>query len=712
MKKILKIVGSIFVVFIGIFVALVFLVGDDEDDATRAPHHHNESSGSASGASEERIEQTMSNNSTSATPTTYPVNSNHEVDWVMYWYLCGSDLESEWGAASSDLEEMMMIDLPENVQIVIQTGGANDWQNNYVEANATQRYLYDYTGLTLLEELPESNMGEVDTLASFLQFANSNFPANKVMINLWNHGGGSLTGIAFDEKYGFDALTLPELYEAFTTVYTEDSSNPPIDIIGFDACLMATLDTAYIFSDLAKYMVASEELEPALGWNYTGLAGAMADDPDILPVNLGIAICDSYYEACEDEDMEQDITLSVVDLAKVGGVISAFDQFGITALETATNQSNFFNELGKVAKDTENYGGNNRRDGYTNMLDLGDFALQMSDMMPTEADNLFHAVGNSVVYAVNGPLRSSSYGLATYYYYDNDVDYFYEYTSFAPSMAVVYLYEYGLTGSLDEEAFTYIDTYANMPVEEEEEEDTYDSTPIEHGEYVEIATIVNSAMDFEDFPIYFDDDACAVLDLGPEAYDHLSAIGFELYYADYDADIMLFLGTDNDIIGDWDNCIFKDNFRGVWGSIDGNICYMELGHEGDDYNSYTVPVLLNGENYNLDVIYDFNEEEYSIYGARKAVSEAGFADKNLRFLRNGDVIETIHYATSLSSDDEDLYEVVVDSIVVDDNTSFYEEDMGDGVFIMMYTMHDAMGNVATSEAFVFEVEGDMIWALE
>ena len=39
---------------------------------------------------------------------------------------------------------------------------------------------------------------------------------------------------------------------------------------------------------------------------------------------------------------------------------------------------------------------------------------------------------------------------------------------------------------------------------------------------------------------------------------------------------MLYLGTDNDMTADWDNGVFYDNFRGVWGAIDGHIVYMEL----------------------------------------------------------------------------------------------------------------------------------------
>lgn len=65
-----------------------------------------------------------------------------EDTWVVYWYLCGSDLESNYGAATADLNEMMQVKLPENVKVVIQTGGASKWQNDQVKTDRIQRYEY------------------------------------------------------------------------------------------------------------------------------------------------------------------------------------------------------------------------------------------------------------------------------------------------------------------------------------------------------------------------------------------------------------------------------------------------------------------------------------------------------------------------------------------------------------------------------------------
>ena len=70
-----------------------------------------------------------------------------EDSWLVYWYVCGTDLESEMGAASSDLEELQQVQLPENVKVLIQTGGTEKWQNDKVKGGVIGRYLYDKDGL-------------------------------------------------------------------------------------------------------------------------------------------------------------------------------------------------------------------------------------------------------------------------------------------------------------------------------------------------------------------------------------------------------------------------------------------------------------------------------------------------------------------------------------------------------------------------------------
>ena len=607
--------------------------------------------------------------------------------WAIYWYLCGTDLESGGGAATNDLNELLQVQLPENVKVIIETGGTETWHNELIDPSYIERFVYDSNGLAKVDQLPLSSMGDPNTLADFLSFANTNYPAEKQMMLFWNHGGGSVSGAAFDELYENDSLTLAEMYQAFSSVYTLSTDAPPFEVVGFDTCLMATLDTAYTFSDIGKYLVASEELEPGNGWNYTGFVGSLAENTDISGAQLGQIICDTYVEGCEAVGTQDRITLSVTDLNKAGALVTAYDNIGKEALSYACADPSFFADLGRSASKAENYGGNTDDQGYTNMVDLGDLVRNSANILPENESAVLSALDECVLYKVNGPYRQQATGLSCYYSYNSDVDDLNGFITASPSVAFKYLYAYEITGTLPDDGMDYI------------EEMQYTELP-------EIPSIENANL--QDAPLTVDDEGFAVLDIGPDAANILTGVYFQLYYVDAEQDIMLLLGRDNDLFADWDNGVFKDNFRGVWGAIDGNLVYMELNYEGDDYNLYNVPVLINGEEYNLSVGYSFTDEAYYILGANKPLDESGMADKNLVQLQEGDEITTLHFAAALSSDTAELTQVPVDTFTVTADTSFTETDMGDGTFVLVYEMTDINNNTATSATAVFTVENGEI----
>ena len=599
--------------------------------------------------------------------------------WAVYWYLCGSDLESGGGYASGDLTELMEVELPENVNVVIETGGASEWQNDVVDASKLQRWVYNSEGLELVDEQDSASMGEADTLADFLSFAKENYPANRTAVVFWNHGGGSVSGAAFDEIYGYDSLTLDEMYEAFADVWTPDTDEPPLELVGFDTCLMATVDVANTFTDLAHYLVASEETEPANGWYYSQWVGALAADPTMNGETLGRAICDAYYAGCEAVGTEDNATLSLTDLSKAGPLLEAYETFGAEALSAACTDPGFFSQFGRVAAQSENYGGNTKEQGYTNMVDLGHMARQSAGLLGS-AQNVLDALDDCVLYKVSGPYRAEATGLSCYYSYNGDVDDFVGYAGLGAGTAFKYFYAYELTGELDEDGMAYI---ADMD---------FDTLPA-------VKNLLT--VDWDGAPLDVNDEGTAFLTLGPDANDILAGIGFSLYYVDEESDSMLLLGTDNDMNADWDNGVFSDNFRGVWGSIDGHLAYMELSFEGEDYNLYSVPVLLNGEQYNLQVAYDFTTEEWSILGARQGIDDTGMADKELRLLQEGDELTTIWYMATASGDDE-FEPYTAETFTVTADTAFGEAALPDGSYEMIFEMRDAMDNYAYSDAVTFD----------
>jgi hypothetical protein len=621
----------------------------------------------------------------SGTVTAPASESSDGTDWAVYWYLCGSDLESGGGFATNDLSELLEVKLPENVKVIIETGGSTQWHNDFVDATKLQRFVYDSEGLKLVDEQPSASMGDAQTLSDFLTFAKTNYPADKTAVVFWNHGGGSVSGAAFDELYGNDSLTLDELYAAFSGVWPVSADKQPLELIGFDTCLMATVDVAATFSDIARYMVASEEVEPANGWYYSQWVGALAENPGMDGAALGQIICDSYYAGCEAVGTEQSVTLSLTDLSKISPLLEAYDTFGAECLAAACKDPAFFSQFARAAYQSENYGGNTKEQGYTNMVDLADLARQSAGMV-TSSQNVLSALDACVLYQVGGPYRAQAGGLSCYYSYNGDAEDYMGYAARGTGTAFKYYFGYGLTGELDDAGMAYI---ADMALDE----------------LPEIQNLVTAGWDGA--PLDLDDAGTSILTLGPDAQNILAGIGFQLFYLNEETDTMLLLGTDNDMTADWENGVFFDNFRGVWGAIDGCLVYMELSDEGEDYNLYSVPILLNGEEYNLRVAYDFTAEAWSILGAWQGIDENGMADKELRLLREGDEITTLWKAASISGDD-DFESYAAETITVTANTAFSEAPLFDGTYRMVFEMWDAMGNYAYSDPVQFDCVGGAI----
>lgn len=615
-----------------------------------------------------------------------PAAEVEEGAWSIYWYLCGSDLESGGGFATGDINELLQVALPENVKVVIETGGSTVWQNDLMDTSKLQRWVYDNEGLKLVDEQPSASMGDAQTLADFLSFAKTNYPAEKTAVVFWNHGGGSVSGAAFDELYGMDSLTLDEMYAAFSSVWEPAAENQPLELVGFDTCLMATVDVANTFRNIAHYLVASEETEPANGWYYSQWVGALAADSSMDGAALGKVICDAYYAGCVEVGTQDNTTLSLTDLSKVDPLLEAYEIFGAEALAAACTDPGFFSQLARVAVQSENYGGNTKEQGYTNMVDLGHMARQSRTILGS-AQTVLDALDECVLYKVGGVYRTEATGLSCYYSYNGDINDFNGYAGIGASTAFKYYYAYGLTGELDESGMEYI---ANM---------NFDSLP-------EVQNL--TTMGWDGAPLDVDDEGTSFMVLGPEAADILASIGFSLYYVDEATDTMMMLGTDNDMNADWENGIFSDNFRGVWGSIDGNLVYMELSFEGEDYNLYSVPVLLNGEEYNLQVVYDFTLEQWGIIGARQGIDESGMADKEMRLLQVGDEITIIWYVASYSGED-DFEPYQAQTFTVTEDTMFAEMALPNGSYSMVFEMRDAMGNYAYSDAVTFDCSDGEIY---
>ena len=546
--------------------------------------------------------------STGQTETLSETPMGEQGTWSIFLYLCGSNLETKTGAAGKNLDELLASDIPDNVHVIIQTGGAKKWRSHGISAGEIGRYSVQNGELKLLESLPLANMGDGGTLESFLSWGVANYPAEKMCVILWDHGSGSIDGVCNDENYGFDAITLPELSGTLETV--SESMTDRFECIGFDACLMANYETAVTVAPYARYMIGSEEIEPSGGWDYKALISAIKADRSISGADLGRAVCDGYFEKCRLGEKDATATLSVLDLSRFESLSGAFDQLTGEMVADAQNVKGI-QRVAVGAKNTQKYGGSSSSEGFSNMTDLRHFAENLPDSVyQKSSDTLLRAIDEVVLYQVYGSQKSKAGGISFYYpsgVEQNKLEQYY--AKLCPSEAYS----------------TYLETvYNHIP-----------ENPILFTDRGSIAS-----------------DGSFQVSLDETSRNYILSIDFCLmeYSANFENGTMTasLFGYDNDIFKDYENLSFHSNFRGIWLALNGCKLYVTPVESTDEYIIFTSPIELNGEKTNLRFAFIWDETYenggyYKLLGAWNGINPvSGMADKEIVKLKEDDVI-SVYY---------------------------------------------------------------------
>lgn len=616
--------------------------------------------------------------------------------WAVYLYLCGSDLETKYGSATDDIREALKVKLPESVDLIILTGGAREWKNKGVDAEAVYMLRQVGDDMEVIEKINLVNMGHPQTLFAFMEYCGRNFPADRKMLILWDHGGGSAGGICYDELFDGDPLGFAEIKDALVTLYGEAPDEKPFDIIGFDACLMATVDMAAMLAPFADYMVASEQLEPACGWRYDAFLGALAKNPAMDGAELGRVICDTYYEACRELGLEGDVTLSTIDLSKIGHLSDLLAFMSVEGIGTMMdNPSGFYAELGRGASKADAYSGG--------MVDLVSFAMANSKLFPESAELTREMVAECVVHQVTGPYRKNSHGIAAFLPSPgNDAAYGGNYgvtAAVSGTRSFYHLFEPLMTGDFSDETVAFLEELVEYleGLASADDEDEKDGPSVPELRLVSPGSLAGamdfadaSDMDLDDHPIEFitkDDQTYVRLTIGPEKAEPLKSVTFMLALTNDDFSEMFLLGEDSDADLDWEKGVFTDDFRGVWGSIDGYYVMMHITSMTDEYILYEVPLVIDDKQYNLTVAYDFDSEEYRMLAARLDESETGgVPSREERLLKEGDVITTLYY--KMDAKTEEMVPFRNETFTLGKTPRFSELALPDGTYAMVFLMTD------------------------
>ncbi|MBQ1459910.1 MAG: peptidase C11 [Oscillospiraceae bacterium] len=320
-------------------------------------------------------------------------------------YMCGADLESRNAMASSDLQEMLNATTGTNINIIVYTGGCRQWKNNLVSSSVNQVYRIQNGQIDCLVKDDGSRvMTDPNTLARFIKFCGDSFPANRNMLIFWDHGGGSISGYGYDEKSPRSgSMGLSGINQALA------AAGVTFDAIGFDTCLMATLETGLMLEPYADYMIASEETEPGVGWFYTNWLTELGRNPSMSTLELGKKIVDDFVSVCAQKCRGQKTTLSVVDLAElsatVPGKLKAF-----AAGTSQLMQSNQYQVVSNARGSTREFASSNKID----QVDLVHLALNLNT---SESKALANALLGAVKYNGTSSNMTNAYGLSIYFPY-------------------------------------------------------------------------------------------------------------------------------------------------------------------------------------------------------------------------------------------------------------------------------------------------------
>ena len=318
-------------------------------------------------------------------------------------YLCGTDLESRSKMATADLQEMLNADLSDDVNLIVYSGGCKQWQNNVLSSKTNQIWEVKDEGLVPLEkDLGSKSMTDPKTLSSFIQYCAKKYPANRNALIFWDHGGGSVSGYGYDEKFASSgSMSLAEIDTALT------DGGVKFDWVGFDACLMATTENALMLSKHADYMIASEETEPGIGWYYTDWLTELSENPSLSTLEMGKIIVDDFIDTCAQKCPGQSTTLSVVDLAEAEKTIpDVLGAFSTDTYELIKNK-----EFAQVS----NARSGSREFGASSKIDQVDLVHLANNMGSEEGKALSEALLSAVKYNRTSSNMTNSYGLSIYF---------------------------------------------------------------------------------------------------------------------------------------------------------------------------------------------------------------------------------------------------------------------------------------------------------
>lgn len=191
------------------------------------------------------------------------------------------------------------------------------------EPQISLTFLADRFASPAIAELGEVDMAASRELQGFLEWGMQAYPAEHYMLLMVDHGHGWLGSMLDESSDGI--LPVPQMRDAIRAA--EEKVGQKLDVVGFDACCMATVETAYELRDVADVLVASEQYEIAPGWPLAEVARRLVEGN-----RHGVMSAKEVGRAIVDEASRSPVTIrtmSAVDTRALEPVKQAVDRLAL-----------------------------------------------------------------------------------------------------------------------------------------------------------------------------------------------------------------------------------------------------------------------------------------------------------------------------------------------------------------------------------------------
>ncbi len=577
-------------------------------------------------------------------------------------YMVGSDLESGYygeygGAASRDIDEMLRADVPDNVNIVLQCGGADKWQNDKIPDGKVTRFTIEGGKLVEQESLGKTTMTRKGDLADFITYASENFPADNYTLILWDHGGGIPVGFGMDELGNEE-----DMMSSFEIKADIESAGIDFDAVIFDACNMCTLEMGMALKDHADYMVGAESYVNNAGIYYTEWLADLDGDASAYSEK----ILQDYMASINDDGLVG--SMSVIRLDLIEDVYDAYINY--IADLSADLDSGYYADYVKARSSC----------GAFDDIDSVDLIALATAYDSYSASDLINTAVNAVAYTDSD--FAYGHGLMVYCPYE-----WYEYYSDGREAFVELDYDETITEFYDKFISQELAYLGDDYVEEyggdwyNDEYTSSISAFTEAGEYdLDVVDVGNY------YAVELDDADWDVIDyiaqtLVIETDDGEDLVLGEEYTAQIDSEGRLALVDPES-----------------WTFINDNIAaYYCLDYYYDEetgaWSQYgVIPITVNGEGALLYVYYDDEYPSGTIQGYSTYDFDTDEESDMLYSLEDDDVIDLAYQV--YSADGSSYYMTMGESIAASDlELGYYEIDLNDYVTLGYYEVYDVYGNV-------------------